>query len=186
MKKWKTLNSEYLFKTPFGNLRKDECELPNGNIIKDYYVNEYSNWVNAIVITNENKILLVKQYRYAAEEFFLEIPAGKPEGDETYQEAILREIKEETGYITEHEPILLGEFFINPATQNNKVFSYLILDAYQAFEQELDPTEFIEINLVEIDEMLTKIKNGEINQLFTVSAFYLSMPYLKRFRQVVK
>jgi len=153
MQKWKTLTSEYIFKTPFGNLRKDSCELPDGNIIDDYYVNEHSNWVNAIVITKENQILLVKQYRYAGQDFFLEIPAGKPEESETYEEAILREVREETGYITKNEPILLGEFFINPATQNNKVISYLIVDAYQAFEQELDPTEFIEYKLVDVDDI---------------------------------
>ncbi|XRG80779.1 NUDIX hydrolase [Rossellomorea sp. GAMAL-10_SWC] len=178
MKKWKTLSSEYIFKTPFGNLRKDCCQLPDGNIIQDYYVNEYSNWVNAIVVTKEKKILLVKQYRYAGQEYFLEIPAGKSEGIETYIEAILREVREETGYKTETEPILLGEFFINPATQNNKVITYLILDAYQAFEQELDPTEVIEIKLVDVADMYSKIKSGEINQLFTVSAFYLALPHL--------
>jgi len=180
MQKWKTLSSEYLFKTPFGNLRKDSCELPDGNIIEDYYVNEYSNWVNAIVITKENQILLVEQYRYAGQDFFLEIPAGKPEENETYVEAILREVREETGYFTESEPILLGEYFINPATQNNKIISYLIFDAYQAFEQELDPTEFIDFKLEDVNNIYSKIKNGEINQLFTVSAFYLAMPYLSK------
>ncbi|WP_088011718.1 NUDIX hydrolase [Gottfriedia acidiceleris] len=180
MQKWKTLSSEYLFKTPFGNLRKDCCELPDGNIIQDYYVNEYSNWVNAIVITKENQILLVEQFRYAGQDFFFEIPAGKPEENEPYSEAILREVREETGYITKTEPILLGEFFINPATQNNKIITYLILDAYPAFEQELDPAEFIEFKLIDVDAIYTKIKSGEINQLFTVSAFYLAMPHLSK------
>ncbi|MET3195248.1 NUDIX hydrolase [Gottfriedia sp. OAE603] len=132
------------------------------------------------MITKENQILLVKQYRYAGQDFFLEIPAGKPEESETYEEAILREVREETGYITKTEPILLGEFFINPATQNNKVISYLIESAYQAFEQELDPTEFIEFKLVNVDDIYSKIKSGEINQLFTVSAFYLAMPHLSK------
>ncbi|PEJ57163.1 MULTISPECIES: NUDIX hydrolase [unclassified Bacillus (in: firmicutes)] len=184
MQKWKTLNSEYIFKTPFGNLRKDSCELPNGEIIQDYYVNEYSDWVNAIVVTKENKIVLVNQFRYAGQEFFIEIPAGKAEVNETYTEAILREVREETGYITETEPILLGEFFINPSTQNNKVISYLILDANHAFEQELDSTEFIEIKLADIDEVFAKIKNGEINQLFTVSAFYLALQHLTNLKLV--
>ncbi|MFJ8064047.1 NUDIX hydrolase [Psychrobacillus sp. NPDC096426] len=93
MHSWKTLNTSYVFKTPFGNLRKDECELPNGQKIENYYVNEYADWVNAIVLTKENKIVLVEQYRYAAQDFFLEIPAGKPEGNEAYENAILREVR---------------------------------------------------------------------------------------------
>ena len=67
MDKWKTLSSEYLHKSPFGNIRKDSCELPNGMVIDDYFVNEYSDWVNAVVITKENKIVLVEQYRYAGD-----------------------------------------------------------------------------------------------------------------------
>ena len=63
MQKWKTLSSEYIFKTPFGNLRKDCCELADGKVIQDYYVNEYSNWVNAIVVTKEHKIYFLMQLK---------------------------------------------------------------------------------------------------------------------------
>ena len=51
MKKWKTLHSEYLHRSSFVNIRKDRCELPQGIVIDDYYVNEYSDWVNALIIT---------------------------------------------------------------------------------------------------------------------------------------
>lgn len=67
---WKTLSSSYIFKSPFGNLRKDICELPDGQVIDDYYVNEYTDWVNAIVLTKEQEIILVSQYRYAGQNIF--------------------------------------------------------------------------------------------------------------------
>ncbi|ALC85053.1 ADP-ribose pyrophosphatase [Bacillus sp. FJAT-22090] len=178
MKKWKKLKSQYVYKTEFGNLRADQCELPDGQIINNYYVNEYADWVNAIVLTKENKIILVKQYRYAAEDFFLEIPAGKPEGEEKYEQAIVREVREETGYITDKKPILIGEFYVNPATQTNKVVTFLLEDTYKAFGQELDTTEFIDVELVDINHMHSMITNGEINQLFTASAFYMFKAYL--------
>ena len=97
---WKTISSKYLYKSPFGNLRIDSCQLPNGSVIENYYVNEYSDWVNAVVITKDNKVVLVEQYRHAGNDFFLEIPAGKVEDNESHEEGILREIKEETGYIS--------------------------------------------------------------------------------------
>lgn len=180
MNNWKTLNSSYVYKTPFGNLRQDSCELPDGQVIENYYVNEYTDWVNAIVLTKDHQIVLVKQYRYAAQDFFLEIPAGKLEGNETYEEAILREVREETGFITDKKPILLGEFYVNPATQTNKVITFLIVDAYKAFEQELDPTEFIDVHFVDLNVMETMITNGEINQLFTSSAYYMSKALLTK------
>ncbi|MDX1807385.1 MAG: NUDIX hydrolase [Paenisporosarcina sp.] len=174
LEQWKTLNSSYLYQTPFGSLKKDTCELPTGQIIQDYCVAEYSDWVNAVVITKNSEIVLVKQYRHGAKSSFLEVPAGKPEGRETFEEAIVREVKEETGFSSISPPILLGEFFVNPATQTNKVISYLIIDAELVTKQDLDDTEVIDIHLVDLKRMDHMIKSGEINQLFTVSAYYLS------------
>src|SRR5690625_2074846 len=111
------MSSEYVYKTSFGNLRKDKCGLSNGIVIDDYYVNEYADWVNAIVVRKDNKIVLVKQYRYAGDDFFLEVPAGKIEENESYEEGILREVREETGFTSETKPMKLGEFMVNPATQ---------------------------------------------------------------------
>lgn len=179
MDKWKTLKTEYIHKSPFGNIRKDECELPNGIVIDDYYVNEYSDWVNAVVLTKENKVVLVEQYRYLGNEFYLEVPAGKIEENETYEEAIIREVKEETGFISDSKPILLGEFMVNPATQNNKVITFLFLDAFKKFEQDLDDTEELTINLFDFNDMDRLIKSKQINtQLFTAHAYTMAKMYL--------
>jgi ADP-ribose pyrophosphatase len=179
MEKWKTISSEYIYKTPYGNLRKDICELPNGNVMNGYYVNEYSDWVNAVVITEDQQIVLVEQYRYPTHDFFLEIPAGKVEENETYENAILRELREETGFTSNQKPLLLGEFWVNPATQDNKVITYLILDAYKAYEQELDTNEILDVKLFHFNEVEEMIRDKRINQLFTVSAYYMSKVFLK-------
>ncbi|KGX90804.1 NUDIX hydrolase [Pontibacillus marinus] len=178
MDKWKTLKSEYLYQTPFGNLRKEKCELPNSNII-DYYVNEYEDWVNAVVLTKEKQMVLVKQYRHAGEDFFLEIPAGKMEKGESHEEGILREVKEETGYVSQKPPILLGDFMVNPATQTNKVRTYLIQDAYKEFEQDLDENEEIRVELIDFGEMGNILQNNQIKtQLFTANGYYMARAYL--------
>ncbi|MEN2466131.1 NUDIX hydrolase [Ornithinibacillus sp. JPR2-1] len=177
MEKWRKVASDYVFKSPFGNLRKDKLVLPDGQLIDSYYVNEYDDWVNAVVLTKDQHLVLVRQYRHAAQDFFLEVPAGKAEANESPREAIIREVREETGYISDSRPIKLGEFYVNPATQTNKVITFLFLDAYQAFEQDLDPTEFIDIHLIDIEEMEKMISSGEINQLFTASAYYMAKSY---------
>ncbi|WP_059172204.1 NUDIX hydrolase [Bacillus sp. FJAT-27445] len=180
MKKWNTLASEYLYKTPFGNLRKDTCQLSNGIVIKDYYVNEYSDWVNAVVITEDSKIVLVKQYRHAGGDFFLEIPAGKIEENETHEEGILREVREETGFSSKAAPVKLGEFMVNPATQTNKVITYLIQDAFKETEQTLDYTEEIDVKLVDFNDFGGLIGAGEIKtQLFTASAYFMAKNHIE-------
>lgn len=179
MKAWQTTNSKYLYKTPFGNLRKDSCKLPNGITIDDYYVNEFADWVNAIVITKNKEMVLVEQYRHGGQGFYLEIPAGKIEEGESDEEGILREIREETGYTTMEQPILLGEFMVNPATQNNKIKTFLIMDAFESSEQQLDDTEEIDVKLIDFDELGCLIRNREIQtQLFTASAYYMAKAML--------
>ncbi|KGP72333.1 NUDIX hydrolase [Pontibacillus yanchengensis] len=175
MKAWKTLDSEYIVQSPFGNVRRDKCELPNGNIIDDFYVNEYSDWVNAIVITKEKKVVLVKQYRQGAKEFFAEIPGGMSEEGETYEAGILREVQEETGFTSDDPPVLLGEFMVNPAEQNNKVHTFLISNAYPAFQQHLDENEDIEIEVIELDSLKDRIEQGKLTQLFTVTAYSIAV-----------
>lgn len=180
MNKWKTLKTEYSHKNPFGNIRKDCCELPSGIVIDDYYVNEYADWVNAVVITKEHQIVLVEQYRHAGGDFFIEIPAGKKEGNETDEEGLVREVREETGYISLKEPIFLGEFMVNPATQNNKIKTFLILEAFKAYEQELDDTEEIKVKLYDFKSFEEKMLTNKIQtQLFTATAYFLAKNFLR-------
>ncbi|MCG3419842.1 NUDIX hydrolase [Oceanobacillus jordanicus] len=179
MNRWKTLHTEYIYKTPFGNLRKDKCELPNGFLIDEYYVQEHADWVNAVVLLKDREIVLVKQYRHAGEDFFLEIPAGKPESNESNEEGIVREIREETGFITEKQPIKLAEFMVNPATQTNKITTYLLLDAHKEFDQDLDCTEDIKVTTVGFEEVGHLIRTNQIKtQLFTARAYFMAKDFL--------
>lgn len=181
MNKWKTLRTTYFHKSPFGNIRKDSCELPNGILIDDYYVNKYSDWVNAVVVTKEQKIVLVEQYRHAGEDFFIEIPAGKKEVNETDEEGVVREVREETGYTSLREPIFLGEFMVNPATQTNKIKTFLILEAFKAYEQDLDNTEEIKVKLYDFYNFEEQILTNKIKtQLFTATAYFMAKNFLNK------
>lgn len=180
MAKWKTINSQYIYQTPFGQLRTDRCELPNGQKIDNYYVHEYPDWVNAVVLTKDKQILLVEQYRHPGNDFFLEVPAGKVEQGESYEEGIIREVQEETGYTSHKKPILLGEFMVNPATQTNKVITFLILDAFQSSSQNLGDNEDVTVKIFPFDAMEQLIKDKKLTQLFTVSAYFLAKNFLSQ------
>ncbi|MQR94547.1 NUDIX hydrolase [Fictibacillus phosphorivorans] len=180
MAKWKTIKTRYIYQTPFGHLRTDSCELSNGETIDNYYVHEYPDWVNAIVLTKEKQIVLVEQYRHPGNDFYLEIPAGKVEEDESYEEGIIREVQEETGFTSLKKPILLGEFMVNPATQTNKVLTFLILDAFQSSSQNLDENEDVTLKIIPFDHIEQLIEDHKVTQLFTVSAYYLAKNYLSK------
>ncbi len=97
--KWKTLKSEYLFKDLWFTVRKDTCERPDGKIITPYYVYEFPTWVTALALTEDGKVILERQYRQGLGETHLELPGGcVDDTDANYEEAIARELLEETGY----------------------------------------------------------------------------------------
>lgn len=151
--------------------------LPNGIEI-DSYINEYPNWVNAIVLTPNKEMVLVSQYRHGIGDFIIETPGGMIEHNEDPIDAIIREVAEETGYRSIESPTFLGEFFPNPATSNNKVSTYLFLNAKPTEEQQLDSTEDIQIQLVHFDTFGQMIKEGQAPQIFSAIGYYLAKEFL--------
>lgn len=121
---WEKLSSKYLVQETWATLRVDTCRMPTGQIIDDYYVLEYTDWVNAVAITADNQIIIIRQYRHGAAEVITEIPGGCIDPGESPETAIKRELLEETGYSFDKiEPI--ATLYANPSTAGNKTYSYL-------------------------------------------------------------
>src|SRR5436190_24393936 len=96
---WKIISSEYLFKDMWFTVRKDVCERPDGKIVSPYYVYEFPTWVTAFPLTEDGKVILERQYRHAIGETDYEIPGGcVDDTDKSLEDAIRRELLEETGY----------------------------------------------------------------------------------------
>ena len=97
--KAEVLASEYLFKKPWLTVRQEKIKLPNGVVIPEYYVLEYSDWVNVLAITKDHKFLMIRQYRHATATTNYEFCGGCVDAtDESPLAAAQRELLEETGY----------------------------------------------------------------------------------------
>jgi len=173
--KWKKLSSHYIHKGPWATLRTDKCVMPNGHVVEDYYVLEYSNWVNAVAITEDNKVLMVHQYRHAAEIVSLEIPGGVIDPGEEPQHAMRRELLEETGYQFD-DLELLSVVYANPSTANNHTYCYLARGGKKVQEQHLDEQEDIIVEEFTIAEIKDLLLNNKIAQsLHCTGLFYALM-----------
>jgi len=169
---WKTLSSTYEHTGPWATLRRDRCEMPDGRIKDPYYVLEYPNWSNAVAITEEGKILLVRQYRHAAQIVSLELPGGVIEKGEDPKDGIKRELLEETGYLFEDfEQVAI--VYANPATGDNHTYCYLAKGGKKVQEQSLDEHEEIIIEQYTIDEVKQLLAENKIAQaLHCTNLFY--------------
>ena len=92
----KTLEQKYLYHGKIIQVRLDKAELENGAVVGREVV-EHPGGVSVAVLTEQNELLFVRQFRYPYGEIVLELPAGKLEKGEDPFEAMKREQKEETG-----------------------------------------------------------------------------------------
>ena len=163
--KEKTITSENIYKGKILNLRVDEIELPDGrNSVRE--IVEHSGGVTIIAITDDNEILLVKQYRKPAEDVLLEIPAGKLEDGEVPLSCAKRELVEETGYQT-NEINKLFSFYTSPG-YSNEIIHIFIARGLTFIGQNPDNDEFIEVVKIKKQEIMELINNGKIKDSKTI------------------
>ncbi len=172
--KWETLSTEYIINKPWATMRKDTCRMPNGTIVDDYYVLEYSDWANAVAITEDNEVLLVKQYRHAANVVLLEIPGGVIDAGEDPKTAMKRELLEETGYLFEDiEPI--STVYPNPSTGTNTCHAFLAKGGKLVQAQKLDAHEDIIVEKVSIKEAKQLLLDNKFGQALHISALFYAL-----------
>lgn len=180
MRKWAVLNSEIVIDNwPYHRTRQDRVRLHNGDEIT-YYVQEHRDWVNAVVLTAGRQIVLVRQYRHAVRDFVLEVPGGIVETGEEPAAAIVREVAEETGYVSSVAPICLGSFWPNPAVQTNRVSSFLLLNARRGGSLHPDRTEDLERVEMSWDRYGELMAEGAFPHLFSAVTYYRAREYLSR------
>lgn len=172
----KTMKSEKVYEGRILTLRVDTVELPNKQYSKREII-EHSGGAAIVPITDDGKVVLVKQYRKAAKDFLLEIPAGKLEYNEDPLECVRRELKEETGYKSENIEFLC-EMYPSPGYTEEKIFIYLARDLIEG-EMDLDEGEYIEVEKIELDKFMDMVNSKEIIDGKTITGILMAQNKLK-------
>ncbi|WP_127062285.1 NUDIX hydrolase [Veillonella sp. 3627] len=130
-----------------------------------------------VAIDEENRIIMEKQFRYALNDYLLEIPAGKLDKGEDPLVCAKRELEEETGIIAS-EWISLGTIATSPGFCN-EVIHLFVAKGLSKGEIHWDEDEYVEVERYTFDELLQRIQEEKIKDSKTLSALLLAMPYLK-------
>lgn len=132
---------------------------------------EVPDWVNVIAVTEDEEVILVRQYRVGREETTLEIPGGMMDpGENDPVESGRRELLEETGYLADQYE-LIGTVEPNPALQTNRCHTVLAWNAHLEQDQVLDPSERIDVETLPLSEIPGAVSDGRIVHSLVISAF---------------
>lgn len=168
------------FVTPIYTVSSFDIKLPRSTQEKTYHVLKSNNWVNVVPVTKDGNILMIEQYRHGIGEMSLELPGGIVDEQESGAElqAVIRELREETGYSTNIENYtLLSKFSGNPAMFTNWSFSYFAKDVELTDPVEFDEGEDIEIKILKPQEVKQKLVDGKIHHPHMAAA--LGIYFLK-------
>ncbi len=153
------------------SLRIDTARAPETGKEHDFYIIDSPDWINIIPLTEDNRVVMVRQYRHGTREITLEIPGGMVEPGDTAEESARRELLEETGYEA-GDVSQLGVIDPNPAILSNRCTTFLARDLTRVNAGNFDETEDIEVVYVPIGQIPSLIQNGTITNSLIVVAFW--------------
>ncbi|MEK4973091.1 NUDIX hydrolase [Niallia sp. FSL R7-0648] len=175
----KTLKTEHIYSGRIIQVQVDEVELPNGKTSTRELV-KHPGAVAVIAITDDNKLVMVEQYRKPLEKVIVEIPAGKLEKGEEPALCARRELEEETGYECESLE-LVSSFYTSPGFADEIIHVYVAKGLKQKENAAgLDEDEFVNVLEITLDEALEFIKEKRIFDAKTIFGVqYLQIANLK-------
>lgn len=190
IKPWKLIKKKSIYQDKFLNFYVNTYKNNNGKLLYPCTVLAFPHWVNVVALTDDDKIILVQQYRHAANIINTGIPAGSIEkSDSNPKEAIKREFLEETGYVA-RKLILLNSTYPNPGRQNNVVSAFLAYDLLKKAKPINTLNEEVEVifeDFIEFAKFFFE-SNYQVQSLFVASIsyaiYYILRSKLDRFKKL--
>jgi ADP-ribose pyrophosphatase len=167
-----TVESELVYQGLFLKVRRDKARLPDGSIHgREWVVHPGASAI--LALADDGRVLIERQFRYAMQQVYVEIPAGKIDPGETPLQTARRELLEETGYTAKQWALLTR---IHPAIG----FTNEIIDIFVARElgaretRKLDHGELLEIDWVSVGWLVDELRAGRLPDVKTqISVMHL-------------
>ena len=137
----------------------DEVEKPSGAITRRLLI-DYPHAVAIVPLTTDNKFILVKQHRYALQSETIEFPAGKVDAGETLEEAVQRELREETGF--QAKKILKMASYAPAMGYSTEVIHMFFATDLQKTDSKIDPDEIAQVVYKNKEEVWNIIQSSEV------------------------
>ena len=169
---WQIERSEYIYQQRWLTVRKEAVRLANGGYMPDYYLFDYTDWVNVVAVTSAGQLVLIRQYRHGIGQTLFELCAGAvdpplagtdPRAEDHLLATAQRELLEETGFGGgEWQPFMT--LSANTGTHTNLNHAFLATGVDRLQVQALEATEEIAVHLVTPAQAWNIINGGQMKQ----------------------
>lgn len=174
---WKTLKKKIVYSTPWLTVKEETVKLPNGEIVDDYSTVELRDVAMIFPLTEDNHVIMVKQYRHGVKQVLLELPAGTyKKGEEDAEEAAKRELQEETGYLAD-ELNSLGELYDYPTKDTHSIKVFIATNIIYNPIAHREKTELVDCIKIPFEDLNQYIFDGKIKVAGTIASIHLAQLY---------
>lgn len=169
-KKWKLLDTQKIFDSPWLSLENRSYELSNGVTKSDYFHLNRPDYVLIVVIDKQRRLLVERQYRRGVDDFVYELPAGWIEKGESPTQAAKRELFEETGVHGSGDTCF--ELYPQPGFSSMKAYvCFLKIDSLGAAQADED--EGISSTWMALEEVQKMAQESKIKDMGFLAALSL-------------
>ncbi len=186
---WEEIRTENIVKDEWIEFRKSAWRFPDGTVFEPFYSYSRRDYVVIVASDTEGRYICVRQFRQGIREVTTEFPAGGMERSDGREyrdrdkendklgedalEAAKRELKEETGYRSDKWTHLLT-VPSNATIADNYAYVYLAENCIKVSDQNLDDTEFLNVELHSAAEIEDMIATGSFQQSVHIMAWLLA------------
>jgi ADP-ribose pyrophosphatase len=163
----KTIAEDTIYQGKVIKLKIKKVTLPDGKIGTREVI-EHPGAVAIVAITDEDKLVVVRQFRKPLERTIVEIPAGKLEKKEDPLQCAKRELEEETGYNCSNLE-KIGAFYTTPGFSDQIIHVYYTNELSKGVQQ-TDSDEFVDVMEITVEEAVRMVETGEIIDAKTIFA----------------
>ena len=161
-------------------LNVERITLPNGNRTELEIIRHPG--ASAVVpLTDQNHVLLVRQYRHAAGGYILEVPAGKLDAGEAPEVCAARELQEEAG-VEAGQLHKLGSILTTPGFTDEIIHLYLA-QQLRPGQQDLEADEVLTVEEVPLADAVAMCQDGRVQDAKSICALMLAATWLAQDRQ---
>ena len=183
---WEEVETKHIIQNEWIDFRESSFRFPDDTVFGPFYSYSRRDYVVIVASDTEGNYLCVRQFRQGIKEVTTEFPAGgieRTDGreygakDEAAEEALAaakRELAEETGYASEEWRHLLT-IPSNATIADNYAYIYEARNCRKVTGQELDETEFLNVELIPKEKLEEMVHRGEFQQSVHVMAWLLSI-----------